>query len=140
MVSLHHEQFVCQDLRLSLVDDAPGILRIASHHIIKRTPEVFGLLRSCCGRRSGKLSVLGLNRLGAVTRSFQLLLTFVHGVRTFRTEKLQRVIAEHIGIGQNLVVSQVLLVLIDREVGVALNRLSGPSAPRDGAVQHLLQV
>jgi hypothetical protein len=31
-------------------------------------------------------------------------------------------------------------VLIDREVGVTLDRFSGPSAPRDGAVQHLLQV
>jgi hypothetical protein len=31
-------------------------------------------------------------------------------------------------------------VLVDRELGVAFDRVSGAVSPRDGAVQHLLQV
>ena len=140
MASLHHKQFVGQDLRLSLVDNAPGILGIACHHFVKGAPEVLRLLRSGGGRGSRELAVLGINGLRAITRSFQLLFVFVNGIGTFGTEELQRVIAKNIGVGQNFVISQVLLMFVDCELSVSLDRLTCAASPRDGAVQHLLQI
>ena len=123
-----------------MVQDAPGILGVAVHHVAKSTPEVLGCLRSSCGRRGREIAKLRLNHLGRIPTSLKLILAFVHGVRTFGTEELKRVIAQNIRIRQDLVVRKILLMLINGKFRIALDGISGAVSPRDGAVQHLLQV
>ena len=114
MASLHHKQFVCNNLRLSLVQKTPSLCRIHIHLLLEVTPEVFRLLRSRSGRRCRELTQHLDSLLQCDNQGFQVrALAFVHGVRTFRTKELQRVIAENIGVGQDFVVSQILLVLVN---------------------------
>jgi hypothetical protein len=78
--------------------------------------------------------------LGRVTRGHQFLLVLIHRVWTFGTEELKRVIAQDIRIGQDLVVSLVLLTLVHSELSVLFNQTFGFSAPGDCAIQHVLQL
>ena len=123
-----------------MIQDAPGILGITVHHVAESTPEVLRCLRSRCGRRSREITKLRLNHLRWIPTSFKLILAFVDRIRPFGTEELKRVIAQDIGIRQDLVVRKILLMLINGKFRIALDGISGAVSPRDGAVQHLLQV
>ena len=67
--------------------------------------------------------------LGGITGSREFLLRFVHGVRTFRTEELQGVIRQGVRIGQDLVVSQVFLVLVNQRSGSIAHESLGLHCP-----------
>ena len=136
IVLLHYKQFVCNSYRLGLVQNAPGILGITRHGFAKATPEIFWLLGASGTRRSGKIGNTATNGLGAVTTGLKFGLAFVHRVRTFRTEEAQRIVAEHIGVGQDLVISQVLLMLINRKIGITSQGCVGFRAPCYGTVKH----
>ena len=139
-MSLHYKQFVCNSVGLCVVQHAPGILGITRHGLTETAPEILRGLKSCGRRRGREVTVLRIDSCSGITLRLKLLLVFVHGVRTFGTKELQRVIAKHIGVGQDLVISQVLLVLINSEVGITTNHISGFVSPCDRAVQHSFQV
>ena len=124
-----------------MIQYTPCFLWVTGHGLVKVAPEVAGLLGSSCGRGSRELTKFRLlNLLRRVSRGFQLGLTFVNGVRPFGTEELQRVIAKYIRVGQNFVIGEILLVLTNSKIGVALNGISGAVSPCDGAVQHPFQL
>ena len=124
-----------------MVQKTPCVLRIAIHLVVKTTPEIFRGLGSSSCRRCRELAHLRLcHSLGRITASLQLSFVLVHRIRTFGTKELQRVIAKNVGVGQNLVVGQVLLVLVNSKVGVTSDCVTCAISPLDGAVQHPFQI
>ncbi len=123
-----------------MVQIAPGILGITNHGIAEGAPEILGLLHLSSIRRSGHIHHACLNSFGGITGAIQLSFVLIHRVRTFRTKELQGVIAEHIRVGENLVIGKVLLVLVDCKVGIALDGCSSTIAPCNGAIQEAFQL
>jgi hypothetical protein len=63
-------------------------------------------------------------------------LTFIYGIRTFWTEELQGVVTQYIRVGEDFVISEILLVLVYTKFSIALQKTLGFLAPGYGVIKH----